>query len=117
MAPEGLEWSLLVPDKPEPVPTFPLSSIITDDTELLASFFVPKIIKSTKLLYRASEHSFNIDLFHHYCDGQLNMLLLAVTEFDRVLGAYSPLPFESGVGFEHTSDPDCATFLFSVTNR
>lgn len=58
-----------------------------------------------------------IDLFHHYCDGYSDVLLLALNEYDKVFGAYSPLQFKADLGFEHTEDPSCSTFLFSVSNR
>jgi hypothetical protein len=43
--------------------------------------------------------------------------MIAVNEFDRVFGAFSPIPFTSGLGFEHTQDSFGHTFLFSISYR
>jgi hypothetical protein len=44
------------------------------------------------------------------------MLLLVFNEFGKIFGAFSPLPFASALGFEHTGDYSGRTFLFSVSD-
>mgnify|MGYP003690173779 CR=1 FL=1 len=44
------------------------------------------------------------------------MLILAKTEFDSVIGAFTPLSIKKGYG-GHQSDKKGFTFLFSLTNE
>jgi hypothetical protein len=71
-----------------------IASNISRSVELLQGFF-PLNLKSFELLYRASEHNFDIKKFHEKCDSVPNTLVLIETEFGRVLGGYTPIPWTS----------------------
>ena len=95
------------------VPREPLFSTITNDFRTIKSFFPEKIVDA-RLLYRASEHEFLTARFHDRCDGSGNTLTLLLTEFGKVIGGYTPLPWKMGTG-EWYEDEDEVSFLFSLT--
>lgn len=76
------------------------------------------------LLYRASEHEFKIFDFHRFCDDIPNTLILIKTEFEKIIGAYTPISWESisdktnniGKG-KRANEETNSSFLFSLTNR
>jgi hypothetical protein len=57
--------------------------------------FLAKTIKSMKLLYRASDHGLSVKKFHEKCDGVANTLTVALTEFDKKIGGFTPLKWSS----------------------
>ncbi len=46
----------------------------------LAGFFLPRVVKSVNLLYRASQNDFLAKKFHDKCDGVGETLTLIETE-------------------------------------
>ena len=69
-----------------------------------------------KLLYRASENDFSVAKFHKNCDNKSDTLIIAKTEFGRVVGAYTPLKWNSNAA-NYVNDVDRKTFLFSLSNK
>lgn len=62
---------------------------LKEDSKLLLIFSNKSNLES-KLLFRASEHYFSASEFHKHCDGVQNTLLIAKTEFDKVIGGFTP---------------------------
>jgi hypothetical protein len=60
------------------VPKGPLLSQITNDSELIFSFFERKV-QSAQLLYRSSDHDYSVAKFHEKCDEQSDTLTLVLT--------------------------------------
>ena len=79
------------------MPKPPLFSKITNDIVTLNSFFQDSF-EQAKLLYRASENEYLVSNFHDKCDGHRFTLTLVLTEFDKVIGGFTPLPWKSGGG-------------------
>ena len=67
-----------------------------------------------KLLYRASEHHFDTNEYHKLCDGIPNLLVLVRTQFNKTIGAYTPLSFDKG-GVGYKTDRSRKSFLFSLS--
>jgi hypothetical protein len=56
-------------------------------------------VKDVELLYKASEWDFQIKYFFNYYGSETNTLILVKTTFDKVIGAFTPLPHKfSGRG-------------------
>lgn len=47
-------------------------------------------IEKFTLLFRASEQGYQVSNFHTACDGKRHTLVLAKTQFGRIIGAYTP---------------------------
>ena len=48
-----------------------------------------------ELLYRASEHNFEVGAFHDLCDGKSDTIVLVMTNFDKIIGGYTPIQWNS----------------------
>lgn len=96
------------------VPKPPFFSRITNDVQTINTLFYHKF-QEVKLLYRASENDFLVSKFHEKCNGAPNTLTLLLTESDKVIGGFTPLPWRSGGG-EWYEDPSESTFLFSLSS-
>jgi hypothetical protein len=81
----------------------------------LTDFLSPKIVRSLKLLYRASEHNFSTTDFHQCCDVVPNTLTLVKTEFGNVIGGFTPLTWNRARDGHYEPDSLLDTFLFSLT--
>ena len=69
-----------------------------------------------KLLYRASEHGFDINNFHSKCDGHANTLtILKANGSSFIFGGFTSAKWESHKQGQCKSDPNA--FLFSLTNK
>lgn len=68
---------------------------------------------SSKLLYRASEHKFSSCKFHKFCDGFENTLVIAKTEFNKIIGGFTPNKWHCGKSW--VNDTTGKTFLFSLS--
>ena len=75
-------------------PIGPLFSQITNDIETIQTFFYSKFIQAD-LLYRASQNSFSAAKFHEKCDGMKNTLTILITEYDKIIGGYTPVAWKS----------------------
>ena len=79
------------------MPKSPLFSRITNDIKTINSFFNNKFEQAT-LLYRASENEYLVSKFHEKCNGRKHTITLILTEFDKIIGGYTPLPWRTGTG-------------------
>ena len=89
------------------------NSKITDDIVTISSFFEVPIV-GFKLLYRASENNFSAGRFRQLCDGKKNTIVIAHTEFDRIIGGFTPLEWNS-YGTAYVQDYERKNFLFSLS--
>lgn len=69
-------------------------SIIVDNSDVIETFFETPVAEF-KLLYRASENNFSASKFHQICDGKGDTMIVAKTEFGKIIGAFSPLRWNS----------------------
>lgn len=53
--------------------------------------------REIKLLFRASEHNFRAAEFHKYCDGIANTLTIVKTQYGKIIGGYTPIPWKSSL--------------------
>ena len=75
--------------------------------------FFPKQVFEFKLLFRASENNFSASKFHQVCDGKRNTLVLAETEYGKIVGGFNPFPWGSQGNYNRDNARE--TFLFSVS--
>ena len=69
-------------------------------------------------MYRASEHNFSAVAFHHYCDGQVDTLVLIRTEFGKTIGGHTHYPWGSvGGEGEWVHNSGRRAFLFSLNMK
>lgn len=54
-------------------------------------------------------------MFHKICDNKKNVLVLAKTQYGKVIGGYTSHGFK--VGNNYIADKKKQAFLFSVTNN
>ena len=66
-----------------------------EEKYIIRKFFKNRKIKTARLLYRASDHQFDIKNFHEKCDGISNTLTLIWTEFGKKIGGFTPLDWNS----------------------
>lgn len=78
-------------------------------------FFSSKIT-SFKLLFRASEANYSIHEFHKRCDGQSQTLTILETEFGKIIGGYTPIPWSSAKK-QWAADKSLKSFIFSLNMR
>ncbi len=76
--------------------------------------FFTKTIKQVKLLYGSNYHGFGVHYFHKNCDGVADTITLVWTEFDKKIGAFTPLKWSSQVG--DLSDDSKESFIFSLSH-
>ena len=66
------------------------------------------------MLYRASDNNFSVKRFHQYCDGEANTIVFVRTEFNKIIGGFTPIPWRSTNNTVH-SDTKKQSFLFSIS--
>lgn len=84
------------------------------DKNLLVNFLAKRVEK-TELLFRASEHNFNGEMFHRLCDDVRGVMVVVKTKHGKVIGGYTPSAFTSTTRIKIVEDPKLQSFLFSVT--
>ncbi len=88
-------------------------SKILDSLTPIEPFFDGRVIKSVKLLYRASEHNFSIKRFHELSDNVTDTLTIAHNEFGKKFGGYTPVAWTSDK--KHwVADKSLRSFIFSI---
>lgn len=83
-------------------------------TELLVSKF--NLIKSLKLLYRASENSYCVKKFHKLCDNKGATITIIQSNFGNVFGGYTRYSWTSPAS-GHTRTRDEKAFLFLIRSN
>ena len=86
-------------------------SKILDNSDFIETLFDTPVAEF-KLLYRASENNFSCHKFHQECDGKENTLVVAKTEFGKVIGGFTPLRWNTTSNY--VQDYERKSFLFSV---
>ncbi len=81
------------------------------------TMFGDNILKSEKLLYRASEHNFKAEKFHEKCNNIPHTLTLCETLHDKVIGGYTPLVWDNPSISKLMKDNSGSSFIFSLTNN
>jgi hypothetical protein len=61
-------------------------------------------IKAVELLYRASDNMFDIELFHLKCDNIPFTLTVCQTEFNKIVGGYTSIPWRTLEDWEEATD-------------
>lgn len=105
---------------PQPVQQFnpdvkstEFKSKILDNLTVIEPHFEGRVIKSAKLIFRASEHNFSIKKFHELCDNIPETLTLIHNEFGKKFGGYTPVAWTSDK--KHwVADKSLKSFIFSV---
>ena len=67
------------------------------------------------MLYRASEHNFSIPEFRKFCDRKSNNLCIVRTEGGKIIGAFTPVAWDSINNSKYVDDPSMKTFIFSLS--
>jgi hypothetical protein len=84
--------------------------------DFIKSLFPKQNVKKFTLLYRASERNFSVADFHKLCDEIPHTLTVIETEYDKVIGGYTPLPWNSSK--KHwAADKSMNSFIFSMDLR
>lgn len=72
------------------------------------------VARNFQLLFRALEYSFSASEFDKWCDGVNNTLVIVKTEFNKVIGGFTPNRWQSDQGWECINDQTGKAFLFSL---
>ena len=84
-----------------------------DSLTPIEPYFDGRVIKSAKLIFRASENNFSIKKFHELCDNIPDTLTLVHNEFGKKFGGYTPVAWTSDK--KHwVADKSLKSFIFSV---
>mmetsp|Transcript_10131 Transcript_10131/g.7600 ORF Transcript_10131/g.7600 Transcript_10131/m.7600 type:complete len:91 (+) Transcript_10131:796-1068(+) len=75
--------------------------------------FLEPQFKTASLLYRATRDTFAAEAFHINCDGFKNMLILILSEHNKVFGGFTRAKFNQSEGYKYSSDS--TAFIFSLT--
>jgi hypothetical protein len=72
-----------------------LKGYMLEDHMTLIEGFFDRDIYNIQPLYRASRHEFSAEEFHRLCDGKTNTLVIAKTEYNRLVGGFCAVPWRS----------------------
>ena len=85
-----------------------------DDTNIFSTGIQPK------LLYKATRDGFMAKEFQKRCSNLQNTLVIAKTNFNKIVGGFCPLPWfvpNANEKFKYFVDYTNSTFLFSVDDK
>jgi hypothetical protein len=70
-----------------------------EEYKTLLGFFGKTDISSIslKLLFRASDHGFSSESFHKICDHIPHTLVLIKTNYNKIIGGYTPLEWKKNL--------------------
>ena len=68
-----------------------------------------------KLIYRASLNEFSTKKFWDLCTNIPNTLVVILTERHKVIGGYTPVPWQKYTSTQQQADPSNESFIFSLT--
>jgi hypothetical protein len=93
-----------------------LNSKILEDVQPIRNLFTDRTVSNIKLLYRASDNGFSIKDFHKQCDHIPHTFTLIRTEFDKIIGGYTPVEWTSAK--KHwVADKSLQSFIFSLNMK
>lgn len=72
-----------------------LKGYIIDDHLTVIQGFFDRDLYNIQPLFRASKHDFSAEEFHKACDGKANTLIIAKTEYNKLVGAFCAVPWRS----------------------
>jgi hypothetical protein len=78
---------------------------------------IERDIYNIQLLYRATHQDFSAKAFHSICDGKNNTLTIIKTEFGKLAGGFSTVPWRSTPGWEYETDETEQTFIFGLSKN
>lgn len=87
------------------------NGLLKGDLRYFESLLEEKVY-NIHLLYRASEHNYSCERFHERCDGKKNTLVVAKTEFNKMVGLWCPFAWQSPNSWVYVKDVADA-FMFS----
>lgn len=87
-----------------------------EEKETLWNFFKKKP-SNFELLYRASEHNFSGPKYRELCHGKGNTLVLIKTATNKIIGGFTPVPWDMNAQGVQLGDPSSKSFIFSVTEK
>jgi len=68
-------------------------------------------------LYKATRDGFNHNKFKEKCLAKPNTLIVLLTEFNRLIGGFTPLVWQRPIDLqEYNKDETKKTFLYSLTS-
>lgn len=86
-----------------------------DDIKWLSTTcFLNKKMKS-KLIFRASRDGYEAENFHNYCNECSPTLVIAQTNFNKIIGGYTTEKWKGGSRILYSKDSLGKSFLFSVS--
>jgi hypothetical protein len=88
------------------------STIITDFPTIFADFRSAAF----RLIYRGTRDGFGGKDFHRHCDGHKHTLTVILTKHGYVFGGYTPIEWESPIGWKQKCDNTLTSFLFTLKN-
>ena len=68
-------------------------------------------------IFRASEHNFRSEAFHHHCDNRNDTLVLIETEFGNKIGGFTHYPWLAPSDWQKVNDAGRKSFLFSLSMK
>lgn len=68
-------------------------------------------------MYRGSENEFKASIFFKNCEGIKNTLVICETEYGKVIGGFTPVPWRRYSGDTYVKDESGESFLFSLTTN
>ncbi len=68
------------------------------------------------MLYKASDHDFNIQKYFELCGSAINTMILCETDKGKIIGGYTPNCHYSGAN-QWVPDYSNSSFLFSISNN
>lgn len=72
------------------------------------------MIRSVKLVYRASDHEFSPSKFIEFCSDKTHCIAIAKTENGKIVGGYSTLPLASKKDKEVVEDTSRTSFIMNL---
>jgi hypothetical protein len=79
----------------------------------VSSQWMSNPIKSTILLYKASNNGWNVNIFHQLCDNKGPTITIAKLQNGGIIGAYSPISWGLNSGYIYNME----TFLFDNNTK
>lgn len=73
-----------------------------DDHVFVNKLFDHRRAEGVKLLYRASENDFSVKRFHQNCDNETDTIVFVQTEFNKIIGGFTPVPWRSTANTLHS---------------
>ena len=70
-----------------------------------------------KLLFKATRDGFSHFDFKEKCAGKTDTLLIAITNYDKIIGGFTPLPWENTDEHVYLRDDSEQSFMFSLDKK